>query len=71
MSHFLHLPLLMAIYHVFGAYVIAGVTLFYALLSAIRLRPSAKRNGQVRPDNPGGETGDAVAGDRQEQLLPR
>lgn len=45
--HWLHLsirsPIMMSIYHIYGTYVIAGITMTYAIAAALRMRPSRRR----------------------------
>ena len=41
---FLSQPSLMAIYHFYGTYIIAGITVLYATASVIRLRPTRRRS---------------------------
>jgi hypothetical protein len=41
---------MMSIYHLYGTYVIAGITMAYAIAAALRMRPSRRR---VRIDQEG------------------
>jgi hypothetical protein len=34
---------MMSIYHIYGTYVIAGITMTYAIAAALRMRPSRRR----------------------------
>jgi hypothetical protein len=36
-------PIMMSIYHVYGTYVIAGITMTYAIAAALRIRPRRRR----------------------------
>jgi hypothetical protein len=36
-------PLMMSIYHLYGTYIIAGITMVYAIAAALRMRPSRRR----------------------------
>jgi hypothetical protein len=36
-------PIMMSIYHLYGTYVIAGITMAYAIAAALRMRPSRRR----------------------------
>lgn len=35
-------PIMMSIYHLYGTYVVAGITLTYAITAALRMRPARR-----------------------------
>ncbi|HEY2687266.1 MAG TPA: hypothetical protein VGJ50_02430 [Streptosporangiaceae bacterium] len=54
--HWLHIdirsPIMMSIYHLYGTYIIAGITMAYAIAAALRLRPTRRHayiNREERP----------------------
>jgi hypothetical protein len=51
--HWLHIdirsPIMMFIYHLYGTYIIAGITMAYAIATASRMRPS-RRHVYIRQE---------------------